>query len=176
MRYCKNCGREVLAGEPCEFCGVINGNIDVPKSDTDEIDEERKFISELIGIVKAERIVWRICSFVMPVAALMMFFMGIIATGINMIEGAIIAELFIYAAIYFIDAIISAVMAARLGRFLDQSPYSDIRPLEDRAGSASRIVLAALSNNVALIFIIINFVRVRNNRRLLKRIKERQQN
>lgn len=81
--------------------------------------------------------------------------------------------LFVYFAVFLASGIVNLVSASRTGKMLDMV-YTDLSAVNKRNGSAKRIVFAAFFNTIAMIFIIINFSRLKKNSALVERIIARQ--
>lgn len=75
--------------------------------------------------------------------------------------------------VYLPIAIVNFVMAKKVGKYKAKI-YTDCTDAVDHAGSVGSIVLGALFNSIALVFIIINFVLVKNDKAKLERIKQTQ--
>ena len=81
----------------------------------------------------------------------------------------------VYGVLFLPIAIVNMVLKGKVGKYRDKL-YTDCTDGVKHAGSVGTIVLAAFFNTIALIFIIINFVFVKNNRETFERIKANQAN
>lgn len=74
---------------------------------------------------------------------------------------------FIYPLCFLPPAIVSLIMGKKITGYLDNLD-TDPNPAVDRCGGVWLIVMGALFNNLALVFIIMNFIHVKTYRHLLK--------
>ena len=82
-------------------------------------------------------------------------------------------ELFLDVILYAGLGIVNLVLGSRITRYMDEI-FCDVRPAFDRCTAVSTIVLAALFNEIAMIFVIINFATARSKRGLFGRIVHNQ--
>lgn len=73
---------------------------------------------------------------------------------------------FLYTILFLPIAIINLVMSGKITGYLNQLETNPA-PAVERCGGVWLIVMGALFNNIALIFIILNFVHVKTHRELL---------
>lgn len=176
--YCPKCGNELIDGSNfCRFCGetLTQGN---------DTNEEQDFLDTTHRLLRWERKAWSIGGkfliiFGIIFAAIYALF-GFIGVFASVEDESAIALAFVG----FLYAILIGGMLIGLGivnriacdkipRYLD-SMYNDFKPTEDRCGSIGMIVFTYFFNNIALVFFVINFVRMKTNKALIQRILNRQ--
>ena len=171
MKYCGYCGQVMDdSDEFCKKCGAAA--IPTPDATPDDVAlaEEREFIN---GLHKVTGIVFLV------LAAIYVFFGFIFAVaGLASEEVAItgvgITYMFICGITFVPLAVINLVMVFKTQKYMTMIEQgTDIGAAITRAGSVGMIVFAAFFNEIALIFIIINFVRVKCNQQVIARIFDR---
>ena len=181
MKYCGYCGQVMDdSDEFCKKCGAAA--IPTPDATPDDVAlaEEREFINGLHRFLKYERISWKVTGIVFLVLAAIYVFFGFIfaVAGLASEEVAITGAGIIYmftCGITFVPlAVINLVMVSKTQKYMTMIEQgTDIGTAITRAGSVGMIVFAAFFNEIALIFIIINFVRVKCNQQVIARIFDR---
>ena len=179
--YCPRCGNELNDGSNfCRYCGAtIEQNY--------EAKQEQEFMDTTHRLLRWERKAWSISSKVFIIfgiiaAALFGILAMISATGaasgyerafFALYSGLMFLYAIIFGVVYIGIGIIYRVASNKIPRYLD-SMYNDFKPTVDRCGSIGMIVFTYFFNNIALIFFIINFVRMKTNKALIQRILNRQ--
>ena len=80
----------------------------------------------------------------------------------------------LYGLLFLPVAIVNLKMVSRAEHYMN-IVYTDAAAVEERAGNVGMIVLAAFFNSIALVFIIINFVRSKTEKDVLKSAQRRQE-
>lgn len=169
MKYCVKCGT-ALADDAqfCSGCGTAAGNTEAEK--TECIEDFRKFL-------KWERFSWRLFGIIFLVYGILVLTLGMIIvmaggmTGYSYrLDMGVIGGVYVFAGLLVLSiAIVNLVMAKRAGEYredLDHAPKYVI----DRCGSVGLIVLGAFFNTLALVFIIINFVRTKTCKHIIEKL------
>ena len=174
MKYCLHCGNELT--DDARFCVACGA-----QTDSDPLAEEKEFLQQTHRFLKYERLCCKIPAIFFLIFSLL--FIGIsllfliLSPQMHYENGQIGMALmfgiyFVYGLFFLPISIINFVMVKKATKYMN-GIYVDPRHTLDRCGSVGRIVLAAFFNNIALVFIIINFVRMKNNAALIERIKQR---
>lgn len=79
----------------------------------------------------------------------------------------------VYGVVFLPVAIVNLVLKSKVGKYRDKL-YTDCTDGVKHASSVGTIVLGAIFNSIALIFIIINFIFMKRNRETFERIKANQ--
>lgn len=79
----------------------------------------------------------------------------------------------VYGVVFLPIAIVNLVIKSKVGKYRDKL-YTDCTDGVKHASSVGTIVLGAIFNSIALIFIIINFIFMKRNRETFERIKANQ--
>lgn len=170
MAFCINCGSELAQGAHfCANCGtaVVVGPVvepiikdvvvpvEAPMVEKN-INEEQDFLDNTHKLLRWERKAWKICGIVA-------ICLGAVFCLINILVGA-----------YLVGAgIVSVISSGKIPYYLD-SLYSDVRPTATRCGNVGMLVLSILFGEVAMVFFLINFIRVKSQGRLINQIEARQ--
>ena len=181
MKYCGYCGQVMEdSDEFCKKCGAAA--IPTPDATPDDVAlaEEREFINGLHRFLKYERLCWKIFGIIFLVLSAMYIFIALIFTIVGIaVDEAVFAGMgvmymFMYGIIFIPIAVINLVMVSKTQKYMTMIEQgTDIGAAITRAGSVGMIVFAAFFNEIALIFIIINFVRVKCNQQVIARIFDR---
>ena len=168
---CDFCQREVNEGSAfCTHCGApMNSDVAIAK--------EKECLDNFYRFFKYERLAWKIPGIVMAVFCAIIGFISLIFLLAGLKEPAAIGGAFVsllYLALFLPIAIVNLKMVSKAEYYMD-TLYNDVAPMRKRAQSVGMIVLAAFFNEIALIFIIINFVRAKTTKETLNRIELRQQ-
>lgn len=202
MAFCYHCGKELRedAGS-CENCGAqitampqsdISQTPSVPavkipeRTAEDYIKEEQEFLDNTRRLLNWERKAWKICGMVLVIlgAAFAAFFslFGMLFTIISITDDTSLLSLafvyFFYAIIYasiFIPVGVVELCASRKIPYYLDTLYRDIRPTVDRCGSVGMLIFSIFFGEVALVFFLINFIRMKCNKDTIARIIARQQ-
>ena len=170
MNYCTNCGTTLREDQQiCPICGLDCAAH--PKADS----KETAAINLMYRLMKYERLAWYLGGgFQLACAALLIFLLLVLSafpevTAQLNLSSTDIPMWRIYAVFYSVSGIVSMVFGGKITRCMDVI-FCDIRPAYDRTTAVSTIVLAALFNNVALVFAIINFATAKGNRATIGQI------
>lgn len=176
MSYCVKCGSPLV--EESAFCPVCGERVAREKDRA--LQEE--CLHTLYNRLCTERKCWRIFGFVflglsIYFSTLMLFpVVAAIFEGGNDIAffvGMAVAYV-MYAIILFLPfCIINFVVVSKLNKYIENY-YVDCGPAVKRCGEPGAIVLGAICNEIALIFIIINFVYIKRNQAVFDEIRRNQ--
>lgn len=171
MKYCTNCGYELAEDANfCANCGQIvePTPITQPTADpvvpvstasmdcTTDIEKEQAFLDTTYKLLRWEKKAWLIG--------------GIVCLCI----GAILSFIVSVAGAYLVGAgIVGIVSSGKISQYTD-SLYCDVRPTATRCGAVGMLILTILFNEVALVFFLINFIRVKSQGNLINNIEARQ--
>lgn len=188
-RFCTNCGAGIAAEpetvEPAApvqeaavpafvepACSVTTearpAQIMPAEADADELAREKACLDSFHHFLRKEKLMWKIVGILFLVLCGLMVLGGLFSFGdggwIYLLEGIL----------YLPIGIICLCMIRRVDYYLN-TLYTDAKPMVKRCGSVGMIILGAMFNTLAMIFIIVNFVRVKNNAALLQNIIARQE-
>ena len=176
--YCSNCNSQIPDNSRfCPFCGVAPD----PQGD---LREEQEFLDTTHRLLRWERRAWNILGTYLFIGGIMIValcsilgFMGLILavegdnTGADTIA---LSAIYGLAGILYIGwGALHKIAAGKINQYIDNL-YNDFKPTEDRCGSIGMIVFAYFFNSIALVFFIINFVRMKTNKSIIQRILSRQ--
>lgn len=184
MKYCSACGNNI--DDNAAFCGYC-GKPTYNRAGDRALQEE--CLHTLYHRLCTERRVWRIFAFVFLGFTVSFFVPGLLFL-CDLILGSLIGEVldiangdifpvmgivyFIYARSVFLPiCIINFVVVSKLNYYV-ATYYGDVGPTVERCGNPGAIVLGALCNSIALIFIIINFVYIKRNADVFAQIRANQ--
>ena len=181
MKNCSNCNEPMMEGSKfCNFCGTP---ADAVKNDDVLKAEEQAVLNKFSTGLKHERLAWKIGGIVSLISTIY-FLIGALLIPICGLDAysastahefvAIVACCLICALCVLPVPIVNFVMMKKLGNYRAKL-FTDCKDGIGHCGSVGSIVLAALFNEVALIFVIINFVKAKNNAAVIKRIEARQE-
>ena len=174
MKYCLHCGKELT--DDARFCVACGA-----QTDSDPLAEEKEFLQQTHRFLKYERLACRILGIVMLIVTLLLIGFSVLflvlATQMRYADGQVgmlfaFCMYFTYGIVLLPVAIANLVMAKKATNYMN-GIYTDPRPALTRCGAVGIIVVAAFFNTISLIFVIINFVRMKNNTALIERIKQR---
>ena len=179
MKNCINCNEPVVEGS--KFCNSCGAPVDEVKTEADLIAEEQRVLNKFSTGLKHERLAWKIGGILSLIAtiyiligALLLPICGMDAyspeTAHEFVELTVIC---LTCALCVLPVpIVNFTMMKKLGKYRAKL----FTACKDGIShcSVGSIVLAALFNEVALVFAIINFVRAKNNAAVIERIKARQ--
>lgn len=161
---CNNCGKEMNGGFLfCHECGS-------PLRD----EGEQRFLDDTHRFLRYERVSWRIASIVWMVLGGLFAVVAVLLGRLVTVDGGgvfTVTYLFV-ASMYFAVAIVNIKLKNRVDWYLERM-YTEPETVLERAESIGMIVLCAIFNEIAAIFYIINFVRMKTNRPTVERIKNR---
>ncbi len=165
MRYCPNCNTILQQELICPVCQLDCSAV------TDTQQQEQHALNFMLRMMKYERLSWMIGGGVQLGLAVLLAVLFAYLSGNPLIEDT--AELLFDAFLYGCTAIVNFILGSRITRYMDEI-FCDVRPAFDRCTAVSTIVLAALFNEIAMIFVIINFATARSKRGLFGRIVHNQ--
>lgn len=168
MINCPKCGMQIA--ETASFCSFCGERIaPVTKED----------LTETLNIFKAnfrrEKISWMIAAIVISAITLLltMFAFLMIFIGITTAEEAFLAMGIVYLLYPILFApiiVINWVMTVKAGRY-ESTVTDDPAGAVERAGNVGIIVVSALFNNIAMIFVIINFVYAKIHEKTIAKLR-----
>ncbi|MBE6740230.1 MAG: zinc ribbon domain-containing protein [Ruminococcaceae bacterium] len=182
--FCSKCSAQIP--DNSKFCGVCGAPIQTTYGQTSytppvakeyTLAEEKESLDNFARFFKYERLAWKIEGIVILVLSCLfaglgfIFFMAATAEEFFASVGAIYM---LYGLLFLPVAIVNLKMVSRAEHYMN-IVYTDAAAVEERAGNVGMIVLAAFFNSIALIFIIINFVRSKTEKDVLKSAKNRQE-
>jgi hypothetical protein len=183
--FCSKCSAQIP--DNSKFCGVCGAPVQTTYGQTSytppvakeyTLAEEKESLDNFARLFKYERLAWKIEGIVMLVISCVIGGFGLLAFVGGVAEDEVLAGLgafyLLYGLLFLPIAIINLKMVSRAEHYMN-IVYTDAAAVEERAGSIGMIVLAAFFNNIALIFIIINFVRSKTEKDVLKSAKNRQE-
>lgn len=191
MKYCTKCGAQLSDDVNfCHACGTQEGSASaqtVTYAQSYDDTEQKNFLSSLYNMLKWERNFWLIFAIIYLVGAVIFFLLALIFSTVGSLEAielmsneeevafAFVALLyFIFALFLYLPiTIVNFVMTKKARKYRDMINY-DLNTVVKRCDSIGLIVLGALFNQPALIFIIINFVRVKCKKKLIDQIINKQ--
>lgn len=187
MKYCMHCGHPLPEDAHfCEACGAASpaGAAGEATPNPEDIREERACLDSLRRMLRGEYLSWTIGAWVnLGCTLLYMLLWTVLAiaatTGLPMDSDDRMAfSLFCTVMLVYVAVLIGPrivvgfVMAARSKAYM-QNIFERPEEAIQRCSHAGIIVLGAFFNEVALIFIIINFVRCKSRRKVFDRIVAR---
>lgn len=179
MKNCINCNEPLVEGS--KFCNNCGASADEVTTEAKLIAEEQRVLNNLSSGLKYERIAWMIggilsliSTIYFLIGALLLPICGMDAyspeTAHEFVELTVIC---LTCALCVLPVpIVNFVMMKKLGKYRAKL-VTDCKDGISHC-SVGSIVLAALFNEVALVFAIINFVMAKNNAAVIERIKARQ--
>ena len=155
--------------------------IEAPASDEKAIAEEKAFLEQTHRLLRWERKAWSIAGKVFLIMgiifAALFFLMGIIFLAVGEDVAFLGAVFFVYALIvgcmFIAIGIINIIAAGKIPQYTD-TLYKDFRAAHKRCNSIGMIVFGYFFNTIALVFYVINFVRMKSNKAMAERILTRQ--
>ena len=202
MKYCVYCGKQLDdKASFCFACGkqVADVSAPAPVAPDDVLRaEEAACLDKSYRMFKFERLVWKIFGFVWLASIIFLVLAGVLMLALNSVVGelppeatmeifdempyglhgilfALYGVAYILMGVLYIPVMIVNFKMVKRAEYYMDTVYTDTAGAVKRAGAVGMIVLSALFNTVAMIFIIINFVHVKNNRAVFDRIIARQQ-
>ncbi len=188
MRYCVKCGKEIVEGAAfCTECGApLEKEISVALAQSGAFNEEndreeREFLENTHRLLRWELKAWSIASkfwiiFGIIYAAFFLLYtlIGIIISveeqflGGFFIGFGFIMALFLGGSFIGIG-VVNKKAAEKLPQYIN-TVYTDLSISYKRCGSVGMLVFNAIFGVVSPIFFIINFVRMKTNRKLIEKI------
>lgn len=193
MKFCNVCGAKL--SDDAKFCHNCGGTqqstneVYTTGSYSDaEAQEDKECLDNLYTFLKWERFGWKLSAILLLVATIIFVLIGLIALAGGAVAssesdfnsmpatfsfGIGFMYLFLSLILYLPLTIINFSMSKRTKNYMNLV-YTDIEAVEERCSNIGIIILGAFFNTLALIFIIINFVRTKTNKRIIERIKNKQ--
>lgn len=168
-RYCDFCG----AAAPADFSAAAPGQ---PDPNMKEVQEERECLDNMRKMLRGEYLSWLISTWViLGITIFYLLFLTIFAVVFSVAAdvpeaGLLFGVLIVYFAILIAPRIVVGFIMASRSKGYMRNIYDRPEEAIERCGHAGIIVLGAFFNEVALIFIIINFVRCKRRRKVFDRI------
>ena len=171
MKFCNRCGNP-LASEAA-FCSACGSPVTTP---VDSFTREREVLNTMDRMLKYERLAWKIAGHCFLWIGVTLSSMGLLLLSLDSAATTFLGLLYsmVFAFVYIPVGIIGLKAAENAQQYRDQL-YFDVRPAAQRCGSVGMIVFSAFFNTIAMVFIIINFVHVKNNQSVINRIAAHQQ-
>jgi hypothetical protein len=153
----------------------------VPQHNREELKEEKEFLDMTHRLLRWERKAWSISGkvhlIVGIVFAALFFLLGILymALGDELIAFSIVffAYSLIFGCLIIALGIVNLKAADKIPQYTD-TLYKDFRAAHKRCGSIGMIIFGYFFNTIALVFYIINFVRMKSCKKRIDRILTRQ--
>lgn len=152
----------------------------LPAAYDKDILDEKKFLDETHKFLRWEKKAWSIAGKVQLIVgivfAALFFLLGLII-GVASEEPAMIAMFLAYALIYGVLFIGIGIVNLKAAGKIDQyteTLYKNFSLADKRCNSIGMIVFCYFFNNIALVFFVINFVRMKCNKTMRERILKRQ--
>ncbi len=170
MKPCQFCNQPIeQAALFCPYCGQKQETAEV--SAPVQTDERENAFYVFRRNLRHERKCWSIYGGVWLGFCIFFFAFSLlyIALGIGLKEPALALFspfFFLYVLLFLPIAIVNLVMSRKITGYLNTLD-PDPNPAIDRCGGVWLIVLSALFNNIALIFVILNFIHVKTHKELL---------
>ena len=180
MKFCNNCGKELLEGTLfCPECGAPVMNETDADTSTDDfaIKQEKECLDNFHRLFRYERTAWKIFAIVWLAFAGFLLLFGTIfaAASVSLSEFVAVGVMYIFMGLMYLPiAIVGFCMMGKVKYYIN-TVYNDVRPTIVRCNSIGMIVLGAIFNPIAMIFIIINFCRAKGSNYILERAAKRQQ-
>ena len=194
MAYCSKCGLEISEGASfCCGCGAPVGTaasapvpVAAPAFNQNMYNEERTFLETTHRLLRWEQKAWRIASKVLLIVGIVLaaIFMLVFIAGIVMAvsgdsySGGVVAGMGIGYAIAFgvtfiAIGIICKKACGKVTQYIN-TVYDDFSITYKRCGSVGMLIFTILFGEVAAVFFIINFVRMKSSRAVIERIMRNQ--
>lgn len=170
---------EPVVEAPAAAPVVVDGN------ENEQIKEEREFLDATHRFLRWERKAWSITGKVFLIMgivyAALFFLFGVLILAVDngdevgiAVGGAI---LFVYCimfgGLFIANGIINIITAGKIPQYTD-TLYKDFSIANKRCNSIGMIVFGYFFNSIALVFFVINFARMKCNKKLIARILARQ--
>lgn len=175
---------EPIAEEPAAE-PVTEEPVVIPVNCDQDVRDEKAFLDQTHRLLRWERKAWSIAGKVYLISGIVIaalcFLMGIMVLAVSEGDEVGVAVgiimLFMYGLIFggmFIAVgVINIITAGKIPQYTD-TLYKDFRAAHKRCNSIGMIVFGYFFNTIALVFYIINFVRMKCNKAVCKRILTRQ--
>lgn len=186
MRFCQHCGKELHSDAAfCSSCGAKAAAPDAALVATDDsLAEEQEFLDMTHRLLRWERMSWSIAGkaylIIGIVFAALFAILGIAFLAMEDVFGGVFGAIYllyslIFGSMFIVLGIVNRKAADKIPFYMNNI-YTDFRYAHDRCGSVGMLVFNVILGTVSPIFFIINFVRMKVNRKLIRKILDRQQN
>ena len=181
MKTCTNCGTALYDQAAfCPTCGLAVPATEPAAEFAAAPAQEETALNLMQRMFKYERLAWKIGAIVwLVMAAIFGLFSGLygLIGLISMIEepemGGMMFGFGLYFTIFVVMyasvGIYNLMMVKRANHYMETA-RQDVQGALTRAGSVGMIVLSAMFNTVAMVFIIINFVNAKTNGHVLQNL------
>ena len=169
MKTCSYCNQPIEdTATFCPYCGQRQETVEVSSTPT---DEREKALYVFRRNLRHERKCWSICGGVWLGFCIFFFAFSllylVLAIGLKEPAIAIFFPFFsLYTLLLLPIAILNLVMSRKITGYLNTLD-TDPNPAIERCEGVWLIVLSALFNNIAMIFVILNFIHVKSHKELL---------
>lgn len=150
-----------------------------------DVRAEKAFLDQTHRLLRWERKAWSIAGKVYLIMgivyAALFFLMGVLALAmsegdeVGMAIGSVMIFLYciVFGGLFIAIGVINIITAGKMPQYTD-TLYKDFRAAHKRCNSIGMIIFGYFFNTIALVFYVINFVRMKCNKALCKRILARQ--
>lgn len=180
MSFCIKCGKELSEDAAfCSACGTPTTQTDI--SAEQNTAEEQKFLDLTHRFLRWEQKAWKIFGIFFLVAGIFysVFSSIYILIGLAALAGGEeemgsvftivgLLFLFLFGSIFFGLFIVHRIAAKKIQLYLD-TLYTDFSLTYKRCGSIGMLIFTALFSEVAFIFFLINFIRMKSNKELAEK-------
>ena len=184
MAFCSACGSALNEG--AAFCSNCGAKVAAPQPVTvvDTFVEEKEFLDVTHRLLRWERKAWSIVGKVFLIFgiiyAALFTVLGIVLSCVGDVVGGISFVMCMFYALFLGGmmigiGVVGLKSAQKIPFYLD-SLYADFRYTYERCGSVGMLVLTVMFGVVSPVFFIINFVRMKANKKLVENILTRQKN
>lgn len=185
MAFCTHCGKTLSDGANfCEGCGKAVYQeapthevvpVTVPAS-----EEEQEFLTQTARLLRWERKAWSIAGKVYLILGIVFaaFFglMAIIFAGIDEVSfftGIFLVYSLIFGGMFIAIGIVNRKAADRIVYYQERFDR-DFKATYKRCDSVGMIIFCYFFNQISMVFYIINFVRMKCNKALIRQIIDKQ--
>lgn len=191
--FCYNCGKPVASSYA--FCPECGARISAPACDTQIMAEPvtyknsdhkaTEFLATTKKLLHWERNLWKIGGIIMTACGgfLMLISLIILGSGtpptgpegaeLDPMSSLVLLIYLLYSSVFLAMGIVNLVTASRISPYLDNME-KNFAPTAKRLDSVGRIVYTIIFNGYAVIFYLINFVRLKENKDTVERIIQNQ--
>lgn len=153
----------------------------IPAYKQDDVLEEKAFLEQTNRLLRWERKAWSIAGKVYLILGIVLAALYFV---VGVIVGAAVEELtpvalvaFAYALVFGLTfiaiGIVNIKAAGKINQYTD-TLFKDFRAAHKRCNSIGMIIFSYIFNTIALVFYLINFIRMKTNRDMADRILTRQ--
>lgn len=179
------CAAEPVAEEPIAEEPVVvvepavNEPVVLPASYDKDIRDEKKFLDNTHKFLRWEKKAWSISGKVLLIVgivfAALFFLLGIILAATESPEVGIVFLMYalIYGVMFIGIGIVNIKAAGKIDQYTE-TLYKNFSLANNRCNSIGMIIFCYFFNNIALVFFVINFVRMKCNKAMRERILKRQ--